>query len=160
MCFCNSAFYTPASTKLKGGILVSRRPSVCPSVCLSVCGHNRVRSVTSTILAGCIPYLHIVSSNFRGCVACNAVCKIIKFYFWQIFQMCNFDFVLFWLGIWYVSITWVITGRQGYSKKAGVVVILAVLCSITDLMKNNDPRKIAWLNYSNLALKTDSIILN
>ena len=33
--------------------------------------------------------------------------------FWQIFQLCNFDFVLFWLGIWYESIVWVIMGWQG-----------------------------------------------
>ena len=40
----------PASTKLKGGILVSP----CPSVRLSVCGQNHVRSVSSTILIGSI----------------------------------------------------------------------------------------------------------
>ena len=39
---------------------------------LSVCGQNRVRSVYSTILIGSISYLHILSSNFRRCVACNA----------------------------------------------------------------------------------------
>ena len=65
----------PASTKLKGGILVSP----CPSVCLSVCGQNRVRSVSSTILIGSISYLHILSSNLRRCVACNAHFKIQKF---------------------------------------------------------------------------------
>ena len=58
----------PASAKLKGGILVSP----CPSVRLSVCGQNRVRSVSSTMLVGSISYLHILSSNFRRCVACNA----------------------------------------------------------------------------------------
>ena len=65
----------PASTKLIGGILVSP----CPSVRLSVCGQNRVRSVSSTILIGSISYLHILSSNFRRCVACNARFKIQKF---------------------------------------------------------------------------------
>ena len=48
-------------------------------VCLSVCGQNRVRSVSSTILIGSISYLHILSSNFRRCVACNAGFKIQKF---------------------------------------------------------------------------------
>ena len=38
---------------------------------LSVCGQNPVHSVCSTILAGSISYLHILSSNFRRCVACN-----------------------------------------------------------------------------------------
>ena len=40
------------------------------SVRPSVRGQNRVRSVPSTILAGSISYLHILSSNFRRCVAC------------------------------------------------------------------------------------------
>ena len=64
--------YPPASTKLKGGILVSRRPFVC--------GQNRVRSVSSTILVRSISYLHISSSNFRRCVACKGYCKIPKFW--------------------------------------------------------------------------------
>ena len=45
-------------------------------ICPSVCGQNRVRSVSSTILAGSISYLRILSSNFRGCVACKGYCKI------------------------------------------------------------------------------------
>ena len=46
---------------------------------LSVCGQNRVRSVSSTILIGSISYLHILSSNFRSCVACNTHLKVQKF---------------------------------------------------------------------------------
>ena len=46
---------------------------------MSVCGQNRVRSVSSTILIGSISYLHMLSSNFRRCVACNARFKIQKF---------------------------------------------------------------------------------
>ena len=57
------SYYTPHSTKL--GILISP----CPSVSPSVCGQNRVHSVSPTILAGSISYLHILSSNFRRCVA-------------------------------------------------------------------------------------------
>ena len=57
--------YPPLQRSWKGGILVSP----CPSVRLSVCGQNRVRSVSSTILIGSISYLHILSSNFRRCVA-------------------------------------------------------------------------------------------
>ena len=55
----------PASTKYTG-------------ITLSVCGQNRVRSVSSTILIGSISYLHILSSNFRRCVTCNARFKIKK----------------------------------------------------------------------------------
>ena len=80
----------PTSTKLKGGY-TGNTLSVCPSVCpsvrpsvrLSVCGQNRVRSVSSTILIGSISYLHILSSNQRRCVTCNASFKILKF--WRIF---------------------------------------------------------------------------
>ena len=71
----------PASTKLIGGytgITLSVCPSVRPSVRLSVCGQNRVRSVSSRMLIGSISYLHILSSNFRRCVACNAHFKIQK----------------------------------------------------------------------------------
>ena len=67
----------PASTKLKGGY-TGITLSVCPSVRLSVCGQNRVRSVSSRILIGSILYLHILSSNFRRCVVCNAHFKIKK----------------------------------------------------------------------------------
>ena len=58
--------------------ILQRRPSVRLSVRLSVCGQNRVRSVSSRILIGSISYLHILSSNFRRCVACNAHFKIQK----------------------------------------------------------------------------------
>ena len=49
------------------------------SVRFSVCGQNCVRSVSSTILIGSISYLHILSSNFRRCVACKVYYKIQKF---------------------------------------------------------------------------------
>ena len=71
--FCNTLClqqHTPASTKLKGGYT---------GITLSVCGQNCVRSVSSTILIGSISYLHILSSNFRSCVTCNARFKIKKF---------------------------------------------------------------------------------
>ena len=65
-----------SSTKLKGGILVSP----CPSVCPSVCGQNHVCSVSSTILVGSISYLHILSSNFRRCVMCKLCFKTVNVY--------------------------------------------------------------------------------
>ena len=57
----------------------------CPSVRLSACGQNRVRFVSSTIFIGSISYLHILSSNFRRRVACNARYKIYKFEILAIF---------------------------------------------------------------------------
>ena len=71
--------YPPLQRSWKRGILASP----CPSVRLSVCGQNCVCSVSSTILIGSISYLHILSSNFRRCLACNARFKIQKF--WRIF---------------------------------------------------------------------------
>ena len=68
---CGAACFMAAEIKFS--------EDVRPSVRLSVCGHNRVRSVSSTILIGSISYLHILSSNFRRCVACNARFKIQKF---------------------------------------------------------------------------------
>ena len=53
----------PSPTNLRGytDFNLSVRPSHCPSVCRT----NRVRSVSSTILAGSISYLHILSPDLR-----------------------------------------------------------------------------------------------
>ena len=83
---------------------------------------SRVYSVAPTVLVGSISYLHILSSNFRRSVACKVYCKIFLF-----FLICNFDFVLFWLGIWCESLVWVIMGRRGVSQNAGVLVVLVNL---------------------------------
>ena len=48
------------------------------SACPSVRPTSRVRSVALTILVGFILYLHILSSNFRRCVACKVAHKISK----------------------------------------------------------------------------------
>ena len=72
------SIYTPRFNKVERGVYWYHlvRLSVCLSVRLSVCGQNCVRSVSSTILIGSISYLHILSSNFRRCVVCNAHFKI------------------------------------------------------------------------------------
>ena len=92
--------------------------SVCPSVCPSVRPASRVRSVAPTVLVGSISYLHILSSNFRRCVAGN---------FWQFYKICNFDFVLLWLWIWWESLLWVIMRQWGVSQIAGVLVVLVCI---------------------------------
>ena len=73
MCFIPSS-----STKLKEGYTGFTLP-VYPSVRMSVCGQNRVHSVSSTILIGSFSYLHIASSNFSRCVACNVCYQIQNF---------------------------------------------------------------------------------
>ena len=60
-------YYTPHTTKLLGGILVSLRPSVCPSVRPT----SRVRSVASTVQDGFFPYLVQMINSMKGCVACD-----------------------------------------------------------------------------------------
>ena len=69
--------YTPRFNEVERGVYWYHL------VRLSVCGQHRVRSVSSTILIRSISYLHILSSNFRRCVACNAHFEIKKF--WRIF---------------------------------------------------------------------------
>ena len=104
--------YTPLQRSWKGGILVSP----CSSVRLSVCGQNRVRSVSSTLLIRSISYLHILSSNFRRCVACNVCLKLKNLQLWRILKICNFAF-FFWLGIQYDSMLWLIMRRWGVSSE-------------------------------------------
>ena len=65
--------YTPRFNEVERGVYWFHL------VGLSVNGHNRVRSVFSTILIGSISCLHILSSNFRMCVVCNICFKIKKF---------------------------------------------------------------------------------
>ena len=71
---CVSAFVIPrASTKLKGGY-TGITLSICPSV-------DRIVSPLYLQQYSLDPfsYLHILSSNFRRCVACNARFKIWNF---------------------------------------------------------------------------------
>ena len=91
--------------------------SVRLSICLSIRPTSRVCSVALTVLVGSISYLYILSSNFRRCVACKFVAKFLNLNCWQFFKICNFDFVLFWLGIWCKSLVWVIMGQRGISER-------------------------------------------
>ena len=57
--------------------------------------------------------------------------KFQNFHLWQVFEICNLNFVLFWLGmkgIQYESIVWVIMGMwwvDGWvSQNAGIIVAL------------------------------------
>ena len=87
-----------------GGILVSLCPSVCPF---------------------CLDPFHIYASykaTSEGVSRAKFLAKFQNLQFWQIFKICNFDFVLFWLGIWCESLVWVIMGRRGVSQNAGVLV--------------------------------------
>ena len=74
---------------------------------------SRVRSVAPTVLVGSISCLYILSSNFRRCVLCKGSCKNSDVKFLAFFLICNFDFVLFWLGNWCESLVWAIMGGGG-----------------------------------------------
>ena len=109
----NCIYHTPASTKLKGeytGFTLSICPSVLLSVCPSVDRIDPLCIFNNTCQIHFI--LHILSSNFRRCVVCKNL-KNMKFR--PILQICNFDIVLFWLGIQYDSIVWVIMRQRGVS---------------------------------------------
>ena len=92
-------YYTPRFNEVDRGVYWYHlvRLSVCLFVCLSVglsiCGQNRVRSVSSTILIWSISYLHIFEI------------------------LVNFLNLLFWLGIQYDSMEWVIMRRRGVSSE-------------------------------------------
>ena len=128
--------YTPCSTKLKGDMLVSP----CPSVRLWT------ESCPLCIFYNTCP-IHFIFTHLIKQL--QKVCRMWTFFssklknlrFWQILWICNFDFVLFWLGIWYecsmvwawiqyelfnsmslgsnmnCSIVWVIMGYQGVSSE-------------------------------------------
>ena len=91
------------------------------SVCLSVRPASRVRSVAPTVLVGSFSYSYILSSNFRRCVTCKGPSKFGNLNFGN---FCNFDFVLFRLGIWCESLVWEIIGQRGVSQNAGVLVLV------------------------------------
>ena len=114
-------YYTPASTKLKGGY-TGFTLSVCPSV-------DRIVSALYFQQYSSDPF-HICTSYQATSEGVSCVMPVSKFKnlkFWRIFLICNFDFVFFWLGIQYDSMVWVIIRRQGVSSEPGVLVVL-VLC--------------------------------
>ena len=125
------------TTKLSGGKLVSPCPSVLPAYPVSALYH----------LQFWLDPFHIYTSyqtTSEGVSPVKLVATLNNLNFGNIFQICNFDFVFFWLGIWYESLVWVIMRRQGISQNAGVLVLfyfqgeckcgLATFCTETDIV--------------------------
>ena len=82
--------------------------SVRPSVRLSVHSASRVRSVAPTVLVRSIS-IHLIKQLQKVCRMERVFfAKFQNLNFWQFFKLCNFDFVLFWLGIWCESLVMVI----------------------------------------------------
>ena len=102
-----------ASTKFKGGVYWFHvvRPSVCSSIrlwtewCLLCNFHN-----TSRIH---FIFTHLIKQLQKVCHVLSFFAKFQQLNFWKKFQICIFEFVLVWLGIWYESIVWVIMGWRG-----------------------------------------------
>ena len=101
----------PASTKLIGGY-TGITLSVCPSV-------DRIVSALYLQQYSSDPF-HICTSyqaTSEGVSRVMPVSKLKNLKFWRIFEICNFDFVIFWLGIQYDSMVWVIMRRRGVSSE-------------------------------------------
>ena len=102
----------PASTKLIGGY-TGITLSVCPSV-------DRIVSALYLQQYSSDPF-HICTSYQATSEGVSRVMPVSKFKnskFWRIFlKICNFDFVIFWLGIQYDSMVWVIMRRRGVSSE-------------------------------------------
>ena len=70
---------------------------------------------------------HIYTSyqvTSEGVPRVKLLAKFQNLNFWQFFQICNFDFVLFWLGIWCESLVWVIMGQRRVSQNASILIVL------------------------------------
>ena len=105
-----------------GGVLASLRPSVRPSVRPS----SRIWCpLCSAHSSGWIHFIfmHLIKQHQKVCHIQSSF-KMSRFEILVFFLICNFDFVLFWLGIWCESLVRVIMGRQEVSQNAGVLVVL------------------------------------
>ena len=114
----------PAQQSCWGGILVSLRPSV-PRPSRIPC------PLCSFYSSGWIHFIfmHLIKQLQKVCHVQSFLPNFKNFKFWQFFKICNFDFVLFWLGIWCESLVWVIMGRRGVSQNAGILVVLVYFWS-------------------------------
>ena len=71
-------------------------------------------------------FAHLIKQLQKVCCV-KGIVKFQNLKFWQIFGICNFDFVLLWHGIWYESIIWVIMGQQGVFSECSCSSLISVL---------------------------------
>ena len=110
LCPCDDIIIPPLQQSWKGGILVSRRPSVCLSIRLWT-ESCLLCNFTNTC------WIHFIFAHLFKQL--KKVCRMQSLYqnskIWK--KNCNFDFVFFWLGIKYDSTVWVIMRRWGVSSE-------------------------------------------
>ena len=111
--------------------------SVCPSVGLSVCPSVPHPVSVRSVAPGqfWLDPFHIYTSyqaTSEGVSHVKFLANFVNLNFWQFLSICNFDFVLFWLGIWCESLVWVIMGRRWVSQNAGVLVVLVMVYNLSD----------------------------
>ena len=113
---------SPAHNKVVGGYI-----GFTPSVNASVPRPSRITCPLCTAYSsGWIHFIfiHLTKQLQKVCCLLSFLQNFKISIFGNFFQMCNFDFVLFSLGIWCESLVWVIMGRRGVSQNAGVLVVL------------------------------------
>ena len=102
-------FYTPTRFNNEGGY-AGITLSICPSVrlwtesCL-LCIFNNSHQIHFI-------FAHLIK-QLKGVSRVMPVSKFKNLKFWLIFEICNFDFVFFLLGIQYDSMVWVIMRQRG-----------------------------------------------
>ena len=111
---CRNIIIPSAQKSCWGYWFHSVRLSICQYVRPSV--HPSFQHSVSALY--CLQFwldpFHILTSYQATSEGVSHVKFLAKFQnldFWQFFWICNFDFVLFWLGIWCESLVWVIMGR-------------------------------------------------
>ena len=127
--FCGLFLYPPHNKVVGGyiGFTPSVRLSVRPA---SVSRPSRIPCpLCSFYSSGWIHFIfmHLIKQLQKVC-RMQSFLQNVKIWNLQFFKICNFDFVLFWLGIWCESLVWVIMGRRRVSQNAGVLVVLVSTC--------------------------------
>ena len=115
----DSVFIPLAQQSCWGGILVSLRPSVCRSVRPSVPRPSRIPCPLCSFYSSGwthFIFMHLIKQLEKVCRVQSFLQNFKIWNFDNFFEICNFDFALFWLGIWCESLVWVIMGWRGYLR--------------------------------------------
>ena len=117
-------FLPPAQQSCWG--YIGFTPSIHLSVSPSVRPSHIPCQLCSTYSSGWIHFMfiHLIKQLQKVCCMDSFLQNFKIWIFGNFFLISNFDFVLFWLGIWCESLVWAIMGRWRVSQNAGVLVVL------------------------------------